>query len=227
MESNGKRIKAYARSIIHVDDNQINPSVVRDTIRSRKFVISIISKVGSSCCKRDEEDINFLASLIVINFLANLVLRLLWFYSGVYKCLVCRSWCPICFLFFAVRSSTKVSEFVATGRFHGYAICLVAPMYRWKKVAWFSRRFMCYTSPVLVESLTITFSLGERFCGKCSLHQTVVYMFLLRSVDAAYGKIKAMFSTLGDPKVAQSEIPFEFLTFDLWFLLLYNVGEQP
>ncbi|KAF3496714.1 hypothetical protein DY000_02056533 [Brassica cretica] len=31
------------------------------------------------------------------------------------------------------------------------------------------------------------------------LQQTMVEMFPLRSVDAAYGKIKAMLSTLGDP----------------------------
>ena len=31
------------------------------------------------------------------------------------------------------------------------------------------------------------------------LQQTMVEMFPLRSADAAYGKIKAMLSTLGDP----------------------------
>ncbi|KAJ4905814.1 Uncharacterized protein Rs2_09472 [Raphanus sativus] len=51
---------------------------------------------------------------------------------------------------------------------------------------------VCANSPVLVESLTITFSLdfAERLCGMCSLHQTVVVMFLLRSGDAATERSK-------------------------------------
>ncbi|OAP06691.1 hypothetical protein AXX17_AT3G52260 [Arabidopsis thaliana] len=67
-------------------------------------------------------------------------------------------------------------------------------------------------SPALAESLTIAFpvsrarevttvqrTLVEAWDWDFKLQQTMVEMFPLRSADAAYGKLKAMLSTLGDP----------------------------
>ncbi|KAG5401736.1 hypothetical protein IGI04_016343, partial [Brassica rapa subsp. trilocularis] len=81
---------------------------------------------------------------------------------------------------------------------------------------------ICCDSPALAESITIAFPstlfltslflmswglIMETFIDPTfnhqdwdsKLQQTMVEMFPLRSADAAYGKIKAMLSTLGDP----------------------------
>ncbi|CAB41187.1 carboxyl terminal protease-like protein [Arabidopsis thaliana] len=50
-------------------------------------------------------------------------------------------------------------------------------------------------SPALAESLTIAFPVSRAR----EVIETMVEMFPLRSADAAYGKLKAMLSTLGDP----------------------------